>query len=442
MQVEIITIGNEVLSGRTLDTNFAFLARALEEASVQVAWHSTVGDTAERIAEALRRALVRADGVVVTGGLGPTPDDITRKAVAGVLGRPLQLDDEVLTRIRERGRKAGRKLLPSVETQALLPRGATAWPNPLGTAPGLLLIENDKPVILLPGVPQEMEALASEFVVPYLRGRTGLAVESFTFRTAGVYESQLHERIGPLPQGWPGATLAYLPSYFGVDLRVTVTGPDPDAVRECAARAYAELKEIVAPVTYAEGARVIEEVVGEALVAKGWKVATAESCTGGLLARRITDVPGSSRYFERGFVTYSNSSKVELVGVDSDDIEAHGAVSAPVAEQLADGARTRARVEMGVGITGIAGPEGGSEEKPVGLVFIGLASPGGKAVRKYRFMGTRKTIRERAAQAALDLMRRELAGLPLDPVLGTGPEPGKPGAPGRAPVARRRTART
>ena len=165
---------------------------------------------------------------------------------------------------------------------------------------------------------------------------------------------------------------------------------------------------------YAEGARAIEDVVGERLVAKGWRVATAESCTGGLLARRITDVPGASRYFERGFVTYSNASKLELVGVDPAAIEAHGAVSAPVAEQLAEGARARAGVELGVGITGVAGPDGGSEEKPVGTVFIGIASPGGHAVRRFRFMGTRKTIRERSAQTALDMIRRELEGLPLD----------------------------
>jgi len=418
MQVEIVTIGNEVLSGRTLDTNFAFLARALEEASVPVGWHTTVGDVAERIAEALRRALGRADAVVVTGGLGPTPDDITRKAVATVLKRPLQLDDEVLTRIRERGKRAGRKLPASVESQALLPRGATVWPNPLGTAPGLLMLEDDKPVILLPGVPQEMEALAIESVVPYLKERTGLAVESFTLRTAGVFESQLHERIGKLPQKWPGATLAYLPSYFGVDLRVTVTGADRDQVREVTARAYDALKERVATVVYAEGTRTIEEVVGEGLVQKGWHLATAESCTGGLVARRVTDVPGSSRYFERGFVTYSNASKTALVGVSAEDLAAHGAVSAPVAEQMARGARERAEVELGVGITGIAGPDGGSEEKPVGTVFIGVSSPRADSVRKYRFMGTRKTIRERAAQTALDLLRRELQGLPLDVALG------------------------
>lgn len=415
MQVEIVTIGNEVLSGRTLDTNFAWLARALEEVSVPVAWHTTVGDAADRIAEALRRALARSDGVIMTGGLGPTPDDITRKAVATVLKRPLQLDDEVLARIRERARKAGRKLPASVESQALLPRGATAWPNPLGTAPGLLMLQDEKPVILLPGVPQEMEALASEFVVPYLRERSGLAVESFTLRTAGVFESQLHERIGKLPQKWTGATLAYLPSYFGVDLRVTVSGPDRDKVHEVAARAYEQLEARVRGVVYAEGTRTIEEVVGDALVAKGWTLAAAESCTGGLLARRITDVPGSSRYFERGYVTYSNDSKVELVGVSPADLAAHGAVSAPVAGQLARGARTNAKAEIGVGITGVAGPGGGSEEKPVGMVFVAVSSPEGEAVRLFRFSGTRRTIRERAAQAALDMVRRTLQGLPLDP---------------------------
>jgi nicotinamide-nucleotide amidase len=202
-----------------------------------------------------------------------------------------------------------------------------------------------------------------------------------------------------------------------VDLRVTVTGTDPAQVQAVTARAYKSLKQRVAPVIYAEGTRTIEEVVGAALVEKGWRLATAESCTGGLLARRVTDVPGASRYFERGFVTYSNESKTQLVGVKAADLEAHGAVSAPVAEQMARGARERARAEIGVGITGIAGPEGGSEEKPVGTVFIGVSSPRGDAVRKYRFAGTRKTIRERATQTALDLVRRELQGMPLDAAL-------------------------
>jgi nicotinamide-nucleotide amidase len=414
MQIEIITIGNEVLAGRTLDTNFAYLARALERVNVQVGWHSTVGDSGERIGEALRRALERADAVVMTGGLGPTPDDVTRKTVATLLARPLQLDEKVLEHIRERARRTRRKLPASIEAQALLPRGAEAWENPLGTAPGILIVHREKPVILLPGVPQEMERLASEHVVPYLQRRSGRFVETFTLRTFGVFESMLHQKIGNLPQAWPGAALAYLPSFFGVDLRVTVSGTDGEHVATVARRAHEELRARVAPVTYAEGEQSMESVVGELLVHHGLTIAVAESCTGGLLAKRLTDMPGASRYFERGWVTYSNASKVALLGVRDPDLEAQGAVSAPVAEQMAAGARERAGAGVGVAITGIAGPEGGSQDKPVGTVFIAIASAQGAAARAYHFAGTRATIRERSVQTALDLVRRQLSGLPLE----------------------------
>jgi nicotinamide-nucleotide amidase len=418
MRIEILTIGNEVLSGRTLDTNFAFLARALEAVSVTVGWHSTVGDVAEAIGGALRIALDRADGVVVTGGLGPTPDDLTRKAVATVLRRPLQLDEQVLAAIRARMKKFGRKLPSSAETQALLPRGAVAWANERGTAPGILIEHKDKPVILLPGVPQEMEFLATTYVVPFLQKRSGLVVETFTLRTYGSFETQLHDRIGALPQSWPAASLAYLPSYFGVDLRVTIAATDAEAVHAVADRSYRELSDRVKNVIYAEGETGMERVVHEALLAKKWRIATAESCTGGLLAKRLTDTPGSSQTFERGWVTYSNEAKMQALGVSPDDLAKHGAVSPPVAEQLARGAREQAGVEVGVGITGVAGPDGGSSEKPVGLVFIGVSSSLGEAVRRYQFTGTRATVRERSAQAALDLVRRQLAGLPLEPRLG------------------------
>jgi len=417
MQVEIITIGNEVLSGRTLDTNFAFLARALEAAGIQVGWHTTVGDSSERIAGALGAALARADAVVMTGGLGPTPDDLTREAVAGFLELPLERSERVLDSLRDRARRYGRPLLPAAESQALLPRGAEAWPNPLGTAPGILILHAGKPVVLLPGVPAEMEAIATAHLVPYLKPRSSLAVECFTLRTAGVFETWLHQKIGRLPEGWPGATLAYLPGYQGVDLRVTVTGSDAGKVRAVSRRAYEELRASIGPVVYAEGERGLEEVVGEVLLEHGWRLAAAESCTGGLLAKRLTDTPGSSRYFERGYVTYSNDSKVALLGVRIEDLAAHGAVSAPVAEQMASGARERAGVEVGVAITGIAGPDGGSAEKPVGTVFVAVATPEGTASRRYLFAGTRRIIRERSAQTALDLARRQIAGLPLDPRL-------------------------
>ena len=414
MRIEIVTIGYEVLSGRTLDTNFAWLARALEAVSVQVAWHTTVGDDAKFIGEALRRALERSDAVVMTGGLGPTPDDVTRKAVATALRRPLQLDEDVVAAIRERARRAGRKLPASVESQALLPRGAQPWVNPVGTAPGLLILHEDHPVILLPGVPAEMEALATEFVVPYLRARTGRVVETFTLRTVGAYESQLQERIGKLPARWRGAALAYLPGYSGVDLRVTVAGGDAEAVRVVAERARGELEERVGHMVYATGNVTLEEVVGALLLERKLRIATAESCTGGLLAKRITDVPGASRYFERGFVTYSNQAKEQLLGVSAADLEKHGAVSAPVAGQMAQGARKVAGADIGVGITGIAGPAGGSAAKPVGTVFIGLSSSAADTARTFRFVGGRAVVRERSVQAALDLVRRQIMGLPLD----------------------------
>jgi len=415
MRIEIVTIGNEVLSGRTFDTNFVFLARALEEASLIVAWHTTVGDSVEAISEALKLALSRADAVIMTGGLGPTPDDLTRKAVATALNRPLQLDEATLAHIRERGKKAARRLPASVETMALVPRGAELFQNPVGAVPGILIDHRKKPLFLLPGPPPELEALAREFAVPWLREHAGTVVESFTLRTFGMFESQIHERLGTLPDHWPGASLAYLPSWFGVDLRVTATGTNATYVRESAERAYGELMQKVGGVVYAQGTTGMEEVVSEALVGKNWKIAAAESCTGGLLAKRLTDVPGSSRYLERGFVTYSNDAKQQLLGVSAAELAAHGAVSESVAAQMALGARKQANVDVGVGITGIAGPDGGSTQKPVGTVFIAVSSALGDAVKHHRFMGTRATVRERAAQTALDMLRRHLAGLPLDP---------------------------
>ncbi len=414
MQIEIITIGNEVLSGRTLDTNFAQIARALEEVSIQAGWHSTVGDTVERIGDALRLALGRADGVIMTGGLGPTPDDLTRKAVATLLGRPLQLNEKVVESIRARARQMNRKLPASVETMALIPFGATLLDNPVGTAPGLLIEHQGRPVFMMPGVPQEMEAILRDSVIPMLRDRSGLKVVTFTLRTSGTYESKLQEHIGNLPQQWPYASLAYLPSYFGVDLRVTVAAPDSSETLRVAEKAYAELRAVANPVLYAEGAMAMEEVVAARLLERRLKIAVAESCTGGLLAKRLTDTPGSSRYFERGYVTYSNESKTELLGVAPADIAAHGAVSETVVLQMAKGAAERAHADIGVGITGVAGPEGGTADKPVGTVFVAVHDANGSAARLLRMSGSRAAIRERSTQTALDMVRRRLEGLPLE----------------------------
>jgi len=245
MRIEIVTIGNEVLAGRTLDTNFvSWRAGSKRRASWwPITARSGHGRRDRRRLEAGALASGRRDH---DRGLGPTPDDMTRKAVATALNRPLQLDESVLAHIRERGKRAARKLPASVETMALVPRGSEVWQNPVGAAPGILIEYRRKPVILLPGPPPEMEALASQFVLPWLRERSGASVESFTLRTFGPFESQLHERIGLMPDRWPGAKLAYLPSWFGVDLRVTVVGANATVVRESAERAYDELAKRVA----------------------------------------------------------------------------------------------------------------------------------------------------------------------------------------------------
>ena len=436
MQIEIVTIGNEVLSGRTVDTNFAWLARALERASVQVGWHTTVGDSAERIGEALKRALERADGVVMTGGLGPTPDDLTRKAIATVLARPLQLDEAVLEHVRERVRRSGRRLPASVESMALLPRGAEAWISPAGSAPGPAHHAGGEA-----GDPAAGRA-RRDGVAGHRAGRA-LAARAHRPRRwrpspcapSAPSRASCTSGSARCRSSWPGAALAYLPSYFGVDLRVTVAGQPGPQVGEVAVRARAELMELVGDVVYAEDERTMEEALGEALVARGWRVATAESCTAGLLSKRLTDVPGSSRYFDRGFVTYSNDAKVELLGVSEGDIAAHGAVSAPIAEQMAHGARHRAGVDLGIAITGVAGPEGGSDEKPVGTVFVALSTSEGEVVRRFQQTGSRATIRERSVQFALDLARRRLLGLSLEAHLPRAG--GAPGARRRRGVRRR-----
>ena len=417
MIAEVVTVGNEVLSGRTLDTNFAALARLLEESGAKVAWHQTVPDVADAIAAALQTALRRARLVVLTGGLGPTPDDLTRKAVAQALNRPLSLDAEILEALRRRWEaRGGRQPMPaSNEQQALLPRGAQAVANPIGSAPGLLIELDEQAVFVLPGVPEEMEAMARAAVAPWVTGRAARPVEYLTLRTTGIWESVLAERIGDAAALLPGCGLAYLPGLSGVDVRVALpTGEsaDPAAARE---RARAALAERIGPYVYAEGEETLEQVVGRLLLERGWSIAVAESCTGGLVAGRLTAVAGSSSYFESGVVCYSNAAKVRLAGVRSTLIARHGAVSEAVARALARGVAKKREVPVGVGVTGIAGPAGGTPEKPVGTVHVACVTPDGERHRELRLAGTRRMVRERSVAAALELVRRALLGLPEPP---------------------------
>jgi nicotinamide-nucleotide amidase len=411
---EVVTIGNELLSGRTVDTNFAFLARVLEAAGARVLRHESVADIPDAIATAIQSAMSRVPLVVVTGGLGPTPDDVTRKGVSVALGRPLSLDPEILENLRTRWRARGGRdpMPPNNELQAMVPRGATVLPNPVGSAPGLQLQHEASTLFVLPGVPSEMEAITRASIVPWIEARAPRSVSYFTMRTHGIWESVLAEKLADLPTVLPGYLVAFLPGGGGVDVRLRLPGGDGASVDELRARARSALAERIGPYAFGVDDDSLEGVVGKLLVARGYHLAVAESCTGGLLAGRITEISGSSAYFERGVVCYSNGAKTALAGVPASLIEEHGAVSEEVARALARGIARESGAQVGLGVTGIAGPTGGTPEKPVGTVHLAAFAPEGEWHRKLALTGTRSSIRDRSVASALDLARRLLAGLP------------------------------
>jgi nicotinamide-nucleotide amidase len=406
---EIVTIGSEILSGDTLDTNFAYLAGRLRETGVDVRWHQTVGDRSEEMADALRLALARADLVVATGGLGPTPDDLTRKVVATVTRRKLVLDDQALAKLRERFARAGIEMPRINETQALVPLGATLVDNPVGSAPGLLVESEGRHLVVLPGVPPEMRAMTDAFVVPWVLERAPRRViRSLTLRTFGVPESAIAERIGAARLAPGEYALAYLPQAGGVDLRLTVHADrDPEA-GETLSRAGETLRGLLGDAVYGEGAEALPALVLEKLRRRGERLAVAESVTGGRVLALLTAVPGASEVLDRGFVTYSDEAKLEHLGVDPALLAEHGAVSEPVARAMAEGARRAAGTAWGLATTGIAGPGGATPGKPVGLVYFAAASAAGTEVRARTLPGDRDGIQERAALGLLNLLRLAL----------------------------------
>lgn len=412
MHAEIITIGNELLSGATLDTNSAYLAEKLADFGIVVTHRATVPDAVEPIAEAIEESLRRAPLIFLTGGLGPTNDDVTKKALARALGKGLVLHEEILKKVEERFRRRGEKMPLVNQNQALLPTGAKWFANNYGTAPGILIEEADRRLVALPGVPKEMKGIFEEQIIPYLESmlESRTAVVRRKMRTTGIAESALYEKIRRvIPEG-EGIHLAFLPSYFGVDLRLEVSGREKNEAEKTLEEKLAKIKPLLGIHLYAEGETSMEELVGQMLLSAKKKIATAESCTGGLVAKRITDVPGSSAYFERGVVTYANEAKHELLGVPKKLLQTVGAVSPQVAERMAKGVRKLADVDLGIGITGIAGPDGGSAEKPVGLTYIGMADKKKSWVEKFIFSTDREINRIRASQAALNMVRLYFLG--------------------------------
>jgi nicotinamide-nucleotide amidase len=415
VKLEVVTVGTELVLGLTLDTNAAELGRALAAAGAEIVRHVSVPDRPELIRAAVADALARTGFVITTGGLGPTRDDMTKREVAALLGTPLELDQGVLRSLEERFRRLGRPMPPVNRTQAEVPAGATVLPNPRGTAPGLWLEdEQGRVVVLLPGVPSEMRGLLAEEVLPRIvarlhgRGEESRVVRSRTIRTTGIPESALAERVGPIEEDIAPLTLAYLPSTEGVDLRVTAWGLREDEAERSLAAAAGRLRERAGEHCYGEDATDLAAAVLERLRARRARLAVAESCTGGLLAGRVTAVPGASDVFVGGIVAYDDHVKTHWLAVPPALLEAHGAVSEEVVRAMAEGAQRHFAVEAALAVTGIAGPGGGTPEKPVGTVWLAARFGAEERVVKRVFPGDRGEVRARSAQAALDLLRRLL----------------------------------
>ena len=408
--IEIVTTGEELLSGATLDTNAAIIAQALEPLGLRVVRSTTVGDDAGSIADALASALARTGVVITTGGLGPTSDDTTKAAAAAVFGRPLEFRDDLWARLKERWARRGR--IPETNRrQAEVPAGAEVFPNPRGTAPGLA-IEDERLglCILLPGPPLEVEGLLRGAIVPFLAVRaSGESRRPFRrqLRTTGVAESAMAERLARHLDDL-ALDVACLPEVDGVDIRLTGWASDEAEVASRLDEAVKRLREIFGLHIYAEGSRDLAQVVGDLLRERGLTLAVAESCTAGLIARRLTDFSGSSDYFWGGMIVYDDRAKVKLLGVSEETLRQHGAVSEETAREMAEGAWRRSGSLAAIAVTGIAGPAGGTEAKPVGTVWLAVRLEKVTVAKRRYYPGTRHMVCAQAAQGGLDLLRRTL----------------------------------
>jgi nicotinamide-nucleotide amidase len=414
VKAEILAIGSELLGPLRAETNSLWLTECLLDAGVEVAARTTLADDLGLLESAFRAALSRADVVIATGGLGPTADDVTREAAAAAAGRSLRRDPAIVEALRARFARYGRVMSPTNEKQADVLEGALALPNARGTAPGQQLEHEGRLLFLLPGPPGEMKPMFAELVLPRLRARAGetRVVRRRVLRIAAMPESEVDEIAAPVYSRFENPKTTILGAVGQVELHLVAHGDgaaDADSrIEELALALRAALPGRI----YAEDGRDLPQVVVSLLRERALTLALAESCTGGLLSARLTDVPGASAVLERAFVTYSNRAKVEEVGVLPSLLEEHGAVSEEVAAALAGGALQVARADVGVGITGIAGPDGGSDEKPVGLVFVAIDGPAGKRVRRSVLPGGRDRVRFQATQVALEMLRRGLLGLP------------------------------
>lgn len=410
--VEIVTIGDELLLGFTIDTNAAHLARSLASIGMHIARRTTVGDEASEIGRAVGEALERSGAVITTGGLGPTSDDLSKDSVAALFGRGMHIDEAHFQWMQERWMKRFNRPLPAGNRrQAMIPDGAEKLENRHGSAPGIWL-EDDRGrwVAMLPGVPSEMRGMLADTLLPKLAARfkAGTVVRSLTLRTTGVAESLLSDRIEQMEGGPLGVSLAYLPSISGVDLRLTMRDVPADVADAALTSAAKRLRAQVGESIYGEGDDDLAAVVLELCRQRSLTIGVAESCTGGLLGARLTAVPGSSNVVRGGVIAYHNDLKRDALGVHEGLLREYGAVSEPVVRAMAAGARSMADANIGLGVTGIAGPTGGTEAKPVGTVWLAVDVDGSVESRMVRLWGGREEIRQRSAQWLLEMLRKKL----------------------------------
>ncbi len=414
MNAHIITVGDEILIGQVLNTNAAFIGKELIENNINVARTSVVGDNEAEIVQEFKKAFEENDLVIVTGGLGPTHDDVTRKCIVNFFNTELVQNAEVLEDIKGLFKKRRWKISKINEGQALVPKIASVIRNTLGTAPGVWIEKDDKIFVALPGVPYEMEEMIKSYVIPALKKRIG-EPEVITVRknllTTGIGESALFERLGDLNELLGDSKLAFLPSQFGVRLRITSEGKSDEEAQNKISEIEQKIRTKAGRYIYGTENEVLEEVIGKILKERGLTLAVAESCTGGLVSNMLTNIGGSSIYFERGVVSYSNAAKVEILKVNEDMIAENGAVSIEVARQMAEGIKSISGTDLGLSTTGIMGPTGATTDKPVGLVYIGICDDKVCTAKEFLFGDDRVLNKQRAAQAALDMLRRHLLGI-------------------------------
>jgi len=410
MDIGILVIGDELTSGMTVDTNSSFIASELNAQGWRVSAVMAVGDDENAIKGGLEYLLGISGALVVTGGLGPTVDDITTEAVAGAFGLDLYTDEAVLERLKERFDRIGLPWTENNAKQAMFPEGAAIIDNPVGTACGFLLERDDRPVAVMPGVPGEAKKMLSDGVIPLFREKIEWRehVTKKTIKVFGLTESQIDQALSYEDMEIPGVSVGFYPRFPEIRLVVTSRGEDGGLAEENLRVACERIERQLSRYIFGYGDDTMEGVAAGLLTGRKLTLSVAESCTGGLITDRLTDVPGSSVFLERGVVTYSNTSKVELLGVPASIIESHGAVSEDVAILMAEGVKKLAGTDIGLATTGIAGPTGGTEEKPVGTVFVALSTGRGTTCRRFQFRWDRRRIKEMTSQIALNMLRKFL----------------------------------